>query len=78
MWDSKVRFKSQGLIIFLTSATNTFNILIIIFILLPLIYVATKFIIIGKFMMFLILFFFIIQNVLIMIMVNINKKPKIT
>ena len=78
MRNSKWRFKSQGLIIFLTSATNTFNILIIIFILLPLIYVATKFIIIGKFMMFLILFFFIIQNVLIMIMVNINKKPKIT
>ena len=49
MRDSKGRFKSQGLIISLPSAAYAFNILIIIFILLPWIYVATKFSIIDKF-----------------------------
>ena len=49
MRDSKGRFKSQGLIISLPNAAYAFNILIIIFILLPWIYVATKFSIIDKF-----------------------------
>ena len=49
MRDSKGRFKSQGLIISLPSAANAFNMLIIIFILLPWINVATKFNIIDKF-----------------------------
>ena len=42
MRDSKGRFKSQDLIISLPSAANALN-LIVIFILLPWIYVATKF-----------------------------------
>ena len=43
MRDSKGRFKSQGLIISLPSAANSLNLIVIIFILLPWIYVATKF-----------------------------------
>ena len=43
MRDSKGRFKSQGLIISLPSAANAFNLIIIIFIILPWIYAATKF-----------------------------------
>ena len=43
MRDSKGRFKSQGLIISLPSAANALNLIVIIFILLPWIYVATKF-----------------------------------
>ena len=43
MRDSKGRFKSQGLIISLPSAANALNLIFIIFILLPWIYVATKF-----------------------------------
>ena len=43
MRDSKRRFKSHGLIISLPSAANDFNLIVIIFILLPWIYVATKF-----------------------------------
>ena len=43
MRDSKRRFKSQGLIISLPSAANAFNLIIIIFIIFPWIYVATKF-----------------------------------
>ena len=43
MRDLKGRFKSQGLIISLPSAANALNLIVIIFILLPWIYVATKF-----------------------------------
>ena len=43
MRDSKGRFKSQGLIISLPSTANALNLIVIIFILLPWIYVATKF-----------------------------------
>ena len=43
MRDSKGRFKSHGLIISLPSAAYAFNLIIIIFIILPWIYVATKF-----------------------------------
>ena len=43
MRDSKGRFKSQGLIISLPSAANALNLIVIIFIFLPWIYVATKF-----------------------------------
>ena len=48
MRDSKGRFKSQGLIISLPSAANALNLIVIIFILLPWIYVATKFNITDK------------------------------
>ena len=48
MRDSKGRFKSQGLIISLPNAANALNLIVIIFILLPWIYVATKFNIIEK------------------------------
>ena len=40
MSDSKGRFKSQGVIISLPSAENIFNLIVIIFIILPWIYIA--------------------------------------
>lgn len=49
MRDSKGRFKSQGLIISLPSVANTLNLILIIFTLLPWIYVASKFNIVDKF-----------------------------
>ena len=48
MRDSKGRFKSQGLTISLPNAANALNLFIIAFILLPWIYVASKFNIIYK------------------------------
>ena len=48
MRDSKGRFKSQGLIISLPSAANAINLILIIFTLLPWIYVASKFNIMEK------------------------------
>ena len=48
MRDSKGRYKSQGLTISLPSVANALNLFIIAFILLPWIYVASKFSIIDK------------------------------
>ena len=48
MRDSKGRYKSKGLAIALQSAANALNLLIIAFILLPWIYVPSKFTILDK------------------------------
>ena len=58
MRDSKGRFKSQILIISLPSAANAFNLIFIIFNILPWIYVATKFNITKKLYNVLISIFF--------------------